>query len=316
MYLTPILRRLGGSVVAIFLSSVAVFVLFFVMPGGDPAARIAGKTATPETVEAVRQSYGFDRPLYDQYITMMHKLVTNQLVSYTNNTKVISEMLSRFPATLSLAVGAIVIGAALTIASGLIGAIYRGRMPAAFVAVLSMVIVSLPVIFVVALLQRQVSSRVPFLPVGGYVPITTSVTGWFQHMILPWTVLSLAIFAFGGRLLTANLIDSLSSPYVKTARAKGASGSRLWLKHVLPNAILPIVTILGLEFAGLLAGAILIEALFNVPGNGQYAAEALNQLDLPVLIALTLVGSVLVITMNAAVDLLYPLIDPRARGAL
>jgi peptide/nickel transport system permease protein len=135
-------------------------------------------------------------------------------------------------------------------------------------------------------------------------------------MLMPWFCLSLAIFAYGGRLLTANLIDALGHPYVKTARAKGASGTRVWLKHILPNSILPIVTILGLELAGLLAGAILVEALFNVPGNGQYAAEALNQLDLPVLITLTLVGSVVVITVNTAVDLLYPLIDPRARTTL
>ena len=149
----PILRRLGGSLVAIFLSSVAVFVIFFVMPGGDPAARIAGRQATPEVIASVRVSYGFDRPVYDQYLTMMHKLVTNQLVSYTNHTRVVSEMASRFPATLSLAIGAIIIGAALTIVSGLIGAIYRNRLPGAAVAVVSMVIVSLPIIFVVALLQ-------------------------------------------------------------------------------------------------------------------------------------------------------------------
>ena len=140
---------------------------------------------------------------------------------------------------------------------------------------------------------------------------------WLRHMILPWTVLSLAIFAVSGRLLTANLIDALSHPYVKTARAKGASPSRIWLKHVLPNAILPIFTTLSLEFAGLIGGgSILVESLFNIPGNGQYADEALYSLDLPVLIALTLVGSVVVIAVNTAVDLVYPLIDPRARSAL
>ena len=317
MYLTALLRRLVGSIIAIFVSSVCVFVLFFVMPGGDPAVRIAGRYATPETIAAVRKAYGFNRPLYVQYITMMHNLVTNNLVSYQTHTKVLSQVVSRYPATLSLAVGAIVMGATLTIASGMIGAIYRGRIPAALIAGVSLVIVSLSVIFVVGELQSQVSTRASFLPVGGYVGITTSFTGWFQHMILPWTVLSLAIFAFSGRILTANLIDALSSPYVKTARAKGASPSRIWLKHVLPNAILPIVTTLGLEFAGLIGGgSILIEALFNVPGIGQYADEALGSLDLPILIALTLLGSAVVIAVNLAVDLLYPVIDPRARSSL
>jgi peptide/nickel transport system permease protein len=317
MYLSQVIRRLVGSVIAVFLSSVAVFFLFFVMPGGDPAARIAGRSATPEVILAVRHSYGFDRPVYDQYITMMHNLVTNRLISYTTHAKVISEMWSRFPATLSVAAGAMVIGAVLTIVSGMVGAIYRGRIPAAVVAVVSMVIVSLPIIFIIAELQRQVSSRVSFVPVGGYVSLTTSFTGWFQHMLLPWSVVSLAIFAYSGRLLTANLIDELSHPYVKTARAKGASSSRIWIKHVLPNATLTIVTTLGLEFAGLIGGgSILVESLLNVPGNGQYAATALNSLDLPVLIGLTLVGSVVVITVNAAVDLLYPVIDPRARSAL
>jgi peptide/nickel transport system permease protein len=314
MYPSQIIRRLVGSVIAIFSCSVAVFVLFFIMPGGDPAARIAGRQATPETIVAVRKAYGFNRPLYDQYLTMMHNLVSNNLISYTTHTKVVSAMVSRFPATLSIAIGAMAIGAALTIASGMIGAIYRGRIPAALIAVVSLVIVSLPIIFVVAELQRHTASLVP---VGGYVSFTTSITGWFQHMILPWTVLSLAIFAVSGRLLTANLIDALSYPHVKTARAKGASRTRIWLKHVLPNAILPIFTTLSLEFAGLIGGgSILVETLFNVPGNGQYADEALNSLDLPVLIAMTLVGSVVVITVNAAVDLLYPVIDPRARSSL
>jgi peptide/nickel transport system permease protein len=312
-----IVRRLAGSVMAVFVSSVVVFVLFFVIPGGDPAARIAGRDATPETIIAVRRSYGFDRPLYDQYLTMMHNLLTNRLESYVTHTRVVSEIGARFPATLSVAVGAALIGTVLTIASGLIGAVYRGRVPAAVVSVLSMVIVSLPIIYLVAELQGQVSTRAPFLPVGGYVSITTSVTGWLQHMILPWTVLSLAIFAVSGRLLTANLIDALSHPYVKTARAKGASPGRIWVKHVLPNAILPVVTTLSLEFAGLVGGgSILIESLFNIPGDGQYAAEALNTLDLPVLIGMTLVGSVVVIAVNVAVDILYPLLDPRARSTL
>jgi peptide/nickel transport system permease protein len=317
MRLGPIIRRLAGSVVAIFLGSIVVFVIFFVMPGGDPAARIAGRTATPELIAAVRHSYGFDRPLYLQYLAMMHKLVTNQLESYATHTMVVSQIFSRFPATLSVAIGATVIGAALTIVSGMIGAIYRGRVPAAAVTALSMVIVSVPVIYVIAELQQQVSGRWSVIPVGGYVGFNTNLAGWFQHMILPWTVLSLAIFAVSGRLLTANLIDALTHPYVKTARAKGASWRRIWLKHVLPNAILPIVTTLSLEFAGLIGGgAILVESLCDISGDGQYAAEALLTLDLPVLIGLTLVGSVVVITVNATVDILYPLIDPRSRSAL
>jgi len=313
MYLLHVLRRLVGSVLAIFLCSLAVFVLFFVIPGGDPAARIAGRSATPEIIAQVRHSYGFDRPLYDQYLTMMHNLVTNRLISYTTHTKVVSSMVSRFPATLSVAIGAIIIGALLTLGSGMLGAIYRGRLPAALIAILSLIIVSLPIIFVVGELQRNAT----FFPVGGYVSFTTSITGWFQHMILPWAVLSLAIFAVSGRLLTANLVDTLNHPSVKTARGKGASSSRIWLKHVLPIAILPIFTTLSLEFAGLIAGgSILVESLFNIPGNGQYASEALNSLDLPVLIAITLVSAVIVVTVNTAVDLLYPVIDPRARSSL
>jgi peptide/nickel transport system permease protein len=248
---------------------------------------------------------------------MMHNLMTNRLISYSTHAKILSEMWARFPATLSVAIGAIFLGALLTIASGMIGAIYRGRIPAALITNISLVIVSLPIVFIVAEIQRQISSRISLLPVGGYVSFETSTTGWLQHMILPWSVLSLAIFAFSGRLLTANLIDALSHPYVKTIRAKGASSRRIWLKHVLPNAILPIFTTLGLEFAGLIGGgSILVETLINIPGNGQYAASALSTLDLPVLIALTLVGSVVVITVNAIVDFMYPLIDPRARSSL
>ena len=164
MHLSPVVRRLIGSIVAIFLSSVTVFLLFFVMPGGDPAARIAGRTATPEIIAEVRNSYGFNRPLYDQYLTMMHNLVTNRLISYTTHAKVLSEMWSRFPATLSVAIGATVIGATLTIASGMIGAIFRGRLPAVLIAALSMVIVSLSIVFVVAEVQRAVSARDSFLP--------------------------------------------------------------------------------------------------------------------------------------------------------
>lgn len=309
-------RRLAGSVVAVFLSSVVVFAVFFVLPGGDPAVRIAGRTATPETIVAVRVSYGFNRPLYDQYLTMMGKLFTNRLESYVTHADVVSQVLSRIGPTFSVAVGATVLGGTLTVISATIGAAYRGRVPAAVVSGLSMVLVSMPAIYLMTVLQYGLGERSNLLPVGGYVSFAQSPWGWFQHLILPWTVLSLGIFAVSGRLLTANMIDTLGQPYVKTAHAKGASSARIWFGHVLPNAVLPVVTTLGLEFAGLLGGgAILVETVFDIPGDGQYASEAVQTLDIPVLIGLSLVGSIIVIVVNALVDLLYPLIDPRARAA-
>lgn len=313
MNLAHLLRRLIGSLVAIFASSVIIFSIFFILPGGDPAKRLAGRAATPETIQEIRESYGFDRPLYQQYASTMKKFFTDDLISYTNHTHVVSEIFGRIEPTVSVAVGATLLGSLLTVLSALVGAVWRGRAPAFAVSAISMIVISTPGIYLIAQLRTWVSVEHRLLPLGGYTSLTDGPADWLYHLLLPWFVLSLAIFAVSGRLLTSNLVDAMQAPYVKTARAKGVPWLRIWVRHVLPNAVLPVVTTLGLELAGLLGGGtILVETIFDIHGIGQYAAQAVQTLDLPILIGVGLVGSTVVIVVNAAVDVTYPLIDPRA----
>lgn len=313
MSFPSLVRRIIGSIVAAFISSLVVFAVFFVVPGGDPALRLAGPQATPETIAEVSKAYGFDRPLYDQYASTMHNLFTNDLVSYANRSHVVSEIFSRLAPTAALAVGAIVLGIVMSLAAGLAGAYFKGRWPAAVVSTGSMVLVSAPTVFIAIELQHVLGQSLGVLPDSGYVPMFDNPINWALHLVLPCFVLALPVVAYTSRLLRANLIEAREQPYVKTARAKGVPWRTIWLRHILRNAVLPVTSAWGLEFGAMLGGGtILVERIFNVPGIGLYAAQGVDNLDLPVLIGVSLLGAVFVIAINLAVDVAYRFIDPRA----
>ncbi len=176
-----------------------------------------------------------------------------------------------------------------------------------------MLTVSTPTVVFALELQYYLAARLHWFPVSGYHGLASNPFSWFQHLLLPAFVLSLPILAVSGRLLQANMLDASRHDYVKTARAKGTPRHEIWSRHILRNAILPIVTTLGLEYAALIGGGtILVEAIFNLNGIGEYAATAVSNFDLPALIGTSLFGAVAVIVINLIVDLSYPLFDARA----
>lgn len=307
-------RRLLNMVLVLFALSILTFVIFNVIPGGDPVLRIAGRTASPEVRDQVREDFGFNDPLYTQYGRLMGKILDGSLESYSNRTNVREELIRGMPATASLVIGAAVIWVFFGVVFGIVSAVFAGRLPDRLLTILSMIGISLPVFWVGAMLLYYLTYKVALFPAGGYVPITQNPLSWFTHMLLPWFALSILFIGFYSRLLRSNILDTSSEDYVRTARAKGLSERRVMNRHILRNALIPIVTLFGLDFgAAFGGGAILTESVFNLQGVGQYVADSIGSLDLPPVMGTTLYGAFFIVLFSAIVDILYAFLDPRIR---
>jgi peptide/nickel transport system permease protein len=307
-------RRLLQMVVVLFAVSVLTFLIFNVVPNGDPAARMAGKTPTESQVEAIRAEWGFDEPLPVQYVETMRNLLGGEAISYFTQLNVRDEIVKGLPRTLSLAVGAAVLWMLAGVALGLLGALRAGRLSDRLLTVLALVGVSLPVFWLGALLAYYLGFKAGLFPNGGYVPLTEDPLDWAHHLVLPWITLAILFIGFYSRVLRSNVLDTLSEDYVRTARAKGLSERQVVLRHVLRNSLIPVVTLWGLDFGAVVAGgAILTETVFDLQGVGQYAAEAVGQLDVPPVLAVTLFGAFFIVVLSAVVDILYAALDPRIR---
>jgi peptide/nickel transport system permease protein len=309
-----IVRRLVGMVVVLAIVSFLTFVIFIVIPGGDPAQRIAGRTATQQNIENIRETWGFDRPFYVQYWNMMKKLFSNDLISYSNQTKVVDQIRDGIPATFSLCVGAAIIWLFFGILVGVISAMTAGRWSDRVITLLALVGISMPVFWLGLIARYLLAEKNQWFPDGEYVPLTSDPVQWFYHLLLPWFVLAVLFIGFYGRVLRSNILDTINDDYVRTARAKGLSPRRVMAKHVLRNSLIPIVTLFGLDFAAVIGGgAILTETVFDLHGVGQYAATSIGQLDLPPIMGVTLFAAFFIVFFNAIVDLLYAYLDPRIR---
>jgi peptide/nickel transport system permease protein len=308
-------RRVISMVAVLFAISVITFAIFNVIPNGDPAIRLAGKSPTPDTLAAIRREYGFDKPVPVQYLKTMEKVLNGDLVSYTNTgVNVTNEIKQDFPRTLSLALGAGIMWLFFAVVLGLFTAVKAGRFADRFLTVLALIGISMPVYLIGALLNYYIGFKWHIFPNGGYVPITENPIQWAYHLIMPWTALSILFIGFYSRILRSNLLDTMSEDYVRTARAKGISERRILLRHVLRNSMIPIVTLWGLDFGAVIGGgAILTEVVFNLQGVGQYAAESIKQLDIPPVLAITLFGAFFIVLMNTVVDIVYAALDPRIR---
>ena len=309
-----IIRRLVGMILVLIAVSFIVFLIFIVVPGGDPAERIAGRTATAQNVINIRHDWGFDRPFYVQYVDLMKKAFTNKLVSQTNQTSVDTQIWQGIPATFSLSIGAAAIWLLFGILVGIISAVTAGRLSDRLITLLALVGISMPVFWLGLLTRYFLAEKNTWLPDGEYVSLTQNPLQWFWHLLLPWTVLAVLFIGFYGRVLRGNILDAINEDYVRTARAKGIDPRRVLIKHVLRNSLIPIVTLFGLDFAAVLGGgAILTETVFDQHGVGQYAAESIGNFDLPPIIGVTLFGAFFIVFFSAVVDLLYAFLDPRIR---
>ena len=309
-----IVRRVIQMVLVMFAVSVLVFLIFNVIPNGDPAVRMAGRQPTETQIEAIRKEWGFDENIVVQYTTTMKKVFTGDLKSYFTQLPVDEEIKKGLPRTLSLAIGAAILWMVVAICFGLYSAVQAGRFADRFLTIIALIGISLPVFWIGALLNHYLGFKLGWFPNGGYVEFTKDPVDWFYHLILPWTTLAILFIGFYSRVLRSNVLDTINEDYVRTARAKGLSERRVMVRHVLRTSMIPIVTLWGLDFGAVVAGgAVLTETVFDLQGVGQYAAEAIGQLDVPPVLATTMFAAFFIVVVNAIVDILYAYLDPRIR---
>jgi peptide/nickel transport system permease protein len=309
-------RRIGQMLLVLFAVSVLTFAIFNLIPGGDPALRMAGRQPDEQQLERIRQEWGFDEPVYVQYAKTMEKIFGGDLVSYSTGTDVIDQMTDRAPRTFALAIGAAIMWMAFSIVIGLFTAVRAGKFADRLLTILALIGISMPVFWIGALMNYYLGFKLEIFPNGGYVPFTEDPWQWFNHLILPWTALSILFIGVYSRILRSNVLDTMNDDYVRTARAKGLTERQVLLRHVLRNSLIPIVTLWGLDFGAVLGGgAILTETVFELQGIGQYAAESVGTLDVPPVMAITMYGAFFIVLLSAVVDILYAALDPRIRLA-
>jgi peptide/nickel transport system permease protein len=316
-----IIRRLLWMVVLLLLVSFITFVIFYLFPSADPAQLRAGRQPNPQLVEQIRHNLGLDKPWYQQYFDYMKRLVLHFDFgySYQNNISVKQQIFDRLPATISLTIGAAVIWIISGIGVGIISAVRRRTALDRISMGAALVAISAPVYWLGLVTLYLFSSdigkiKVPFFKgAGSYVPFSQDPSLWFQSLLLPWMVLAAAFAALYARLLRANLIETMSEDYIRTARAKGLRERAVVLKHGVRSAITPIVTAAGLDIGILLGGAILTETVFNIPGIGRLAFDSIQNSDLPMIQGTVLMGAFFIVFANIVVDVLYAFLDPRVR---
>jgi peptide/nickel transport system permease protein len=311
-----VVRRLIGAVIVLIAVSFITYLIFVKIPGGDPAPRIAGRTATDANIADIREKLHLNDPFYEQYWGMMKALFTGSLKSYSSQLNVVDQIKAGIPATFSLCIGAGIIWLFFGVLVGLISAVTAGRLSDRVITVLALIGISMPV-FWLGLMARYFFAQdhpFKFMPDGEYVPLLDNPWQWFVHLLMPWLVLAVLFIGFYGRILRSNILDTINEDYVRTAKAKGLPYKRVLVKHVLRNSMIPIVTLFGLDFAAVLGGsAILTETVFNLKGVGWYAAQAVGDLDLPPIMGVTIYATFFIVLFSVLVDLLYAWLDPRIR---
>jgi peptide/nickel transport system permease protein len=307
-----VIRRLGGMVAVLFAVSVLTFVIFNVAPS-DPAHNIAGKNANPRLIASINEDWGFNDSLPQQYVTMMKKIFSGDLISYEGRENVNERIVEGIPATFSLCIGAAVIWMFFGILFGYLSAVKAGGWLDKTLTIVAVAGISMPIFLLGAIFLSYLTYKTEIFPSGGYVEFTESPLEWLEHLILPWVTLAILYIGFYSRVLRSNMLDVMNEDYVRTARAKGLGERRVMSRHVMRNSLIPIITLFGLDFGALLGGAILIEGIFSLNGIGQYAYESLKNFDLPPIMAIVLFGAFFVVLFNALVDIAYAWLDPRIR---
>jgi peptide/nickel transport system permease protein len=298
-------RRLLQALLILFGISVVTFLLLYVLPA-DPVSQIAGRSATAATRQSIRHQLGLDLPLYDQYGRYLWGLLHGDLGhSYLQKIGVSELIFARLPATLLLMVGAIACELALGLTMGLIAAVRRGSVLDQSLMLISFVGVSAPQFVVGIILLYVFAVQLNWFPIGGY--------GHFNNLVLPALTLGLLGAGWYSRMMRSSMIDVLRQDYVRTARSKGLSRAKVILGHALPNAILPIIAMIGIDIGVFMSGIVVVESVFGWPGIGQLAWQAIQKVDIPIIMGVTLVSAMFIVLGNLIADLIAPLIDPRIK---
>jgi peptide/nickel transport system permease protein len=301
-YLT---RRLLQSVLILLGVSFVTFFLLYALPA-DPVRQIAGRSATPETVENIRRELGLDQPFLVQYGRYLGRLLQGDLGrSYLQRSEVAELIAARLPATLLLMLGAIVCELVIGLTMGIVAALRRGTATDTTLMVASFVGVSAPQFVVGLLLLYVFAVKLQWFPIGGY--------GTFAHLVLPSLTLGILGAGWYSRMMRSSMIEVLRQDYIRTARAKGLARRRILLRHALPNAILPIIAMIGIDIGIFMGGIVVVESVFGWPGIGQLAWQAIQRVDIPIIMGVTLVSACAIVLGNLLADLVTPFIDPRIR---
>ncbi|MBX8783333.1 ABC transporter permease [Ochrobactrum sp. GRS2] len=303
--LAYILRRLIQSALILLGVSFITFVLLYVLPA-DPVRQIAGRSATAETVASIRQQLGLDQPFIVQYGDYLWNLLNGNLGrSYLQKTEVTDLILSRLPATLQLLVAAIICELLIGLPLGIVAALNRGKLLDNALMLTSFMTVSAPQFVVALLLLFIFAVTLGWFPIGGY--------GSFSHIVLPALTLGILGSGWYSRIVRSSMIDVLRADFIRTARAKGLGRSRVIFGHALPNAILPIIAMIGIDIGMFMSGIVVVESVFGWPGIGQLAWQAIQRVDIPIIMGVTLVSACGIVLGNLIADLISPLIDPRIK---
>ena len=317
-----LLRRLGSTVLVLLALSVLVFLIFFATPGIDPARQMAGRSATPETLAAVRRTFGLDRPLPVQYWRLMKSLVIDRnLESYTNRgVRVLPELWAAAPVTFSLVLGAAVLWVVLSLLLGVLSARVPNGLADKVIMVGSLISLSVPVFWlgqVANLLTQGVGHSTLFrwVPPLGYTPFSQDPVLWFRHLVVPWVVLATLYVGLYARVVRSSLIETGTQDFVRTARAKGLTRSEIQLRHLVRPSLGTFANLFALDIGALVAGgALLVEVVFGLPGIGRLTYLSLTGLDLPVIMAAVLYGGAVVVVANMVIDVVHARLDPRVRA--
>ncbi|MCS6817164.1 MAG: ABC transporter permease [Blastocatellia bacterium] len=300
-----LLRRLLLVIPVVWAVVTLVFLLLHLVPG-DPVLAFLGETATPEQVAEMRRRFGLDRPLLEQYANYWKQVLQGDLgVTFVDRRPVAEKILSRYPATLQLAVAALLVAVLIAIPLGVTAARHHGGVRDAAASIVALLGIALPNFALGPLLILLFSVKLQLLPPSGF--------GDPAHLVLPAFTLGAALAAILTRLVRTSVLEELRQDYVKTARAKGLDERTVIYRHVLRNGLIPVVTIVGLQFGVLLGGAIITERIFNWPGIGTLTIEAIAARDYPLVQGCLLVISLTYIFVNTATDLLYRVLDPRIK---
>ncbi|QJD16579.1 ABC transporter permease [Paracoccus sanguinis] len=300
-----LLRRLVQAALILLGVSLITFWLLYILPA-DPVRQIAGRSATPEVVENIRRQLGLDQPIWVQYGRYLWGLLHGDMGrSYLQRTDVASLIAARLPATLQLMVGAILAELVIGLTLGIVAALNRGRPLDTGLMVTSFVAVSAPQFVVALLLLYVFAVKLGWFPIGGY--------GTLAHLVLPSVTLGIMGAGWYSRMMRSSMLDVMRADYIRTARAKGLSRPRVILRHALPNAILPIVAMIGMDIGIFMGGVVVVESVFGWPGIGQLAWQAIQRVDIPIIMGVTLTSAVAIVLGNLLADLIAPFIDPRIK---
>ncbi|MFJ5613908.1 ABC transporter permease [Streptomyces sp. NPDC093221] len=323
-----VIRRLIGVTGVLLAVCAITFTIFYLLPA-DPAAAACGKSCSTERVEQVRHVMGLDLPVWRQFADYLTGIFAGRDLgsgphavhcgfpcfgySYENSLPVWSLLTDRLPVSVSLAVGSAVLWLVLGLGAGVTAALKKGSLADRGLMVGAVATASLPVYFTAMVLIWGAVRIAGVLPYPSYVALTRDPVHWASNLLLPWIALALLYAAMYARQSRSSMIEAMAQPYIRTARAKGMPERTVVLKHGLRSGMTPVLTLFGMDLGGLLAGAVITESIFGIPGVGQLFFDALRRSDQPVILGVTLLAAFFIVGANLVVDLLYAVIDPRVR---